>query len=122
MLIAIPSRARADQRNHTFDNLPPALREQAVFFVPRSETKAYVARFGSDHVVGVGVEGIGKTRQFILNYTRQNEPDDKVAMLDDGEILTWLHYCVSPRSVPLELPSTPMFLDAWLADAPLLGG
>lgn len=46
----------------------------------------------------------------------------EVAMLDDGQILTWLHDCVSPRSVQLELPATPMFLDAWLADAPLLGG
>ncbi|WP_312780664.1 hypothetical protein [Brevundimonas sp.] len=46
----------------------------------------------------------------------------EVAMLDDVEILTWLHDCVSPRSVRLALPATPMFLDAWLADAPLLGG
>lgn len=46
----------------------------------------------------------------------------EVAMLDDAEILTWLHDCVSPRSVRLALPATPMFLDAWLADAPLLGG
>lgn len=46
----------------------------------------------------------------------------EVARLDDGELLTWLHDCVSPRSVQLALPATPMFLDAWLADAPLLGG
>ncbi|WP_292045748.1 MULTISPECIES: conjugal transfer protein TrbE [unclassified Brevundimonas] len=45
-----------------------------------------------------------------------------VAGLDDGELLTWLHDCVSPRSIRLRLPATPMFLDAWLADAPLLGG
>lgn len=46
----------------------------------------------------------------------------EVAMLDDAALLTWLHDCVSPRSVRLALPATPMFLDAWLADAPLLGG
>ncbi len=46
----------------------------------------------------------------------------EVAMLDDAKLLTWLHDCVSPRSVRLALPATPMFLDAWLADAPLLGG
>jgi type IV secretory pathway VirB4 component len=46
----------------------------------------------------------------------------EVARLDDGELLTWLHDCVSPRSVQLALPATPMFLDAWLADASLLGG
>lgn len=31
----------------------------------------------------------------------------EVAMLDDVEILTWLHDCVSPRSVRLALPATP---------------
>lgn len=43
-------------------------------------------------------------------------------MLDDAALLTWMHDCVSPRSMRLALPATPMFLDAWLADAPLLGG
>ncbi len=46
----------------------------------------------------------------------------EVERLDDGALLSWLHDCVSPRSIPLQLPATPMFLDAWLADAPLLGG
>lgn len=46
----------------------------------------------------------------------------EVRTLDDGALLTWLHGCVSPKSVGLALPETPMFLDAWLADAPLLGG
>lgn len=46
----------------------------------------------------------------------------EVVGLDDGALLTWLHDCVSPRSIEPGLPDTPMFLDAWLADAPLLGG
>lgn len=46
----------------------------------------------------------------------------EVSALDDAALLTWLHDCVSPRSVALNLPDTPMFLDAWLADAALLGG
>ncbi|QYF87044.1 conjugal transfer protein TrbE [Brevundimonas sp. PAMC22021] len=46
----------------------------------------------------------------------------EVALLDDSDLLTWLHDCVSPRDVELARPATPMFLDAWLADAPLLGG
>ena len=46
----------------------------------------------------------------------------EVSSLDDAALLTWLHDCVSPRRVALTPPSTPMFLDAWLADAPLLGG
>lgn len=46
----------------------------------------------------------------------------EVDPLDDAALLTWLHDCVSPRAIDLSLPETPMFLDAWLADAPLLGG
>ena len=38
---------------------------------------------------------------------------------DDEALLTWLHDCVSPRSVRLALPATPMFLDAWLAAGPI---
>lgn len=46
----------------------------------------------------------------------------EVEPLDDAALLTWLHDSISPRRAPLSLPETPMFLDAWLADAPLLGG
>ncbi len=46
----------------------------------------------------------------------------EVEPLDDAALLTWLHDCISPRSVALRAPETPMFLDAWLADAPLVGG
>lgn len=46
----------------------------------------------------------------------------EVETLDDAALLTWLHDCISPRSVALQAPDTPMFLDAWLADAPLVGG
>ena len=83
MLIAIPSRARANQRNHTFDNLPLALQAQAVFFVPKAEAPAYRERFGIAAVEGVKVDGIGLTRQHILNYTCSRITDGKVVMLDD---------------------------------------
>lgn len=43
-------------------------------------------------------------------------------LLENQDLLSWLHACVSPRPLDLELPATPMFLDAWLADAPLTGG
>ena len=46
----------------------------------------------------------------------------QTSRLDDAALLTWLHDCVSTRSHPIALPETPMFLDAWLADAPLVGG
>ncbi len=42
--------------------------------------------------------------------------------LDDGALLTWLHDAISPRAFTVLPPETPMFLDAWLADADLTGG
>ena len=42
--------------------------------------------------------------------------------LDDAALLTWLHETVSDRAFPVEPPETPIFLDAWLADAALTGG
>jgi type IV secretion system protein TrbE len=42
--------------------------------------------------------------------------------LDDADLLTWLHACVSPRAHPVRPPETPMFLDALLADSPMVGG
>ena len=42
--------------------------------------------------------------------------------LGDAGLLQWLHGCVSPTPQPITPPETPMFLDAWLADAPLTGG
>lgn len=42
--------------------------------------------------------------------------------LDDGELLTWLHACVSTASGEVSVPDAPVFLDALLADRPLQGG
>lgn len=42
--------------------------------------------------------------------------------LDDNETLTYLHSTISPKHHEVIRPQTPMYLDAFLADAPLLGG
>lgn len=42
--------------------------------------------------------------------------------LKDAALLAWLHACVSPKPHIVTPPETPMFLDAWLADAGLTGG
>ena len=47
---------------------------------------------------------------------------DEVRPLDDGEMLTFLHGTVSDRSHAVAVPETPMYLDAILADTPLVGG
>jgi type IV secretion system protein VirB4 len=44
------------------------------------------------------------------------------AWLDDGETLTYLHACVSTKRRRVRVPETPMYLDALLADQPLIGG
>ena len=46
----------------------------------------------------------------------------EIEPLDDGALLTWLHDCVSPRSVSIRPDQTPMFLDAALAEVGLTGG
>jgi hypothetical protein len=78
MKIFIPSLGRVDQTNHTFENLPPAIRKRAVMVVSPKEVVAYSARFGADNVVPVAAKGIGKVRQRIIDIC-----DGPVLMLDD---------------------------------------
>lgn len=78
MMIFIPSRARADQRNHTWDNLPPAAKAKAFFVVSPEDVPAYCARFPEHHVLAVDVEGIGAVRQHIIDISK-----GPVLMLDD---------------------------------------
>lgn len=42
--------------------------------------------------------------------------------LDDEATLTYLHSCVSPKRHRVRVPEIPMYLDAILADTPLIGG
>lgn len=46
----------------------------------------------------------------------------EAAWLDDGDTLTYLHSCVSTRVQRVRVPETPAYLDALLADEPLVGG
>lgn len=78
MKIFIPSLARADQANHTFENLPPAARERTFMLVGEKDAPAYMQRFPEDHVLIVPVKGIGKVRQHVIDIS-----DGPVLMLDD---------------------------------------
>lgn len=42
--------------------------------------------------------------------------------LGTGELLTYLHGCVSTRRHPIAVPETPIYLDALIVDEPLVGG
>ncbi|MES2068081.1 MAG: conjugal transfer protein TrbE [Pseudomonadota bacterium] len=46
----------------------------------------------------------------------------EVRALGDAETLTYLHDTVSSRRHPVAVPETPIYLDALLADTPLVGG
>lgn len=46
----------------------------------------------------------------------------EVRALDSAETLAFLHRAISTVDHPVAVPETPMYLDAFLADTPLLGG
>jgi type IV secretion/conjugal transfer VirB4 family ATPase len=46
----------------------------------------------------------------------------EIRPLDDGETLTYLHGTISTRRHPVDVPDTPIYLDALLADTPFAGG
>ena len=43
-------------------------------------------------------------------------------LMQNSEVLTYLHACISPKPHAVAIPETPVFLDAQLADTPLEGG
>ncbi len=98
----------------TFAFLPPA--EDTA----RAETWLYEGREHS------GVDA----REILRNFTDRTGrvlalldgfmPD--CAWLDDPETLTYLHSTVSTKRHRVRVPETPMYLDALLADQPLIGG
>ena len=98
----------------TFLYLPPA--EDAA----RAETWLYEGR---DHA---GVDAHEILRGFIDRTDRVLNLIDafmpQCAWLDDGETLTYLHSTVSTKRHRVRVPETPMYLDALLADQPLIGG
>jgi type IV secretion/conjugal transfer VirB4 family ATPase len=46
----------------------------------------------------------------------------EAALLDDEETLSYLHSCISPKKYRVKVPEIAMYLDAVLADTPLIGG
>lgn len=78
MRIFIPSLGRAEQPNHTWDHLPPALQKNTYYVVGKKDFAAYAQRFPEDNVLMVDVKGIGKVRQHIIDIS-----EGPVLMLDD---------------------------------------
>ena len=98
----------------TFTYLPPA--EDAA----RAETWLYEGRERS------GVDGREMLAGFVDRTDRVLQLVEgfmpECVWLDDAETLTYLHSCVSTQRHRVRVPETPMYLDALVADQPLIGG
>ena len=55
-------------------------------------------------------------------YSLLSEILPEARPLTDSETLIYLHSCVSPKRHPVRAPEIPMYLDALLADTPLVSG
>jgi hypothetical protein len=83
MRIYIPSRGRATITK-TFSNLPPAVRKNAVYVVPKDEVAAYEAEGYPVISPPPSVNRIAVTRQWIVEYhLTHHKETDKLCMLDD---------------------------------------
>lgn len=117
------------ERRQGFEQAEPAFetdfRMALTWLPPADESRAVerwlfdgLARNGRDwrQALSVFVREAGAVFDLLTNALPEARP------LEDDELLSWLHDCVSPRSLWVKTPDTPMFLDAWLADAALTGG
>ncbi len=96
-------------------------------FLPPAEDAARAERFlyeGRER--GDGADAREALRGFVdrtdrvLQLVEGFMPES--AWLDDAETLTYLHSTVSTKRHRVRVPETPMYLDALLADQPLIGG
>jgi type IV secretion/conjugal transfer VirB4 family ATPase len=94
--------------------LPPA--EDAA----RAEAWLYENRAGDAADWRAALAGFVDRTDRVLALVEGFMPESR--WLDDGEMLTYLHACVSTRRQRVRVPETPMYLDAVLADEDLAGG
>lgn len=74
-----------------------------------------------------GSEDYKKSLELFINQTERfcdilQDFMYEAEFLTDEETLTYLHSNISTKSHKIAIPETPMYLDAFLADTPLLGG
>ncbi|MGO4562897.1 conjugal transfer protein TrbE [Phyllobacterium myrsinacearum] len=98
----------------TFTYLPPA--EDAA----RAETWLYEGREKTGIDPHEVMSGFADRTDRLLRLIEAFMPE--CLWLDDGETLTYLHGCVSTHRHRVRVPETPIYLDALLADQPLIGG
>jgi type IV secretion/conjugal transfer VirB4 family ATPase len=99
----------------TFLYLPPA--EESA----RAERLLYEGRDRNEDGDAREVQrGFADRTERVLGLVEGFMPE--IAWLDDEETLTYLHSTVSTRRQRVRVPEIPMYLDAVLADEPLIGG
>lgn len=117
------------ERRDRFDGGEPAFETDfrlALTWLPPADETRRIERLLFNGLARAGADW----RQALTVFAREagavfdllSDALPEIAPLDDGELLTWLHDCVSPRAVTVTPPEQPMFLDALLADAGLTGG
>lgn len=117
------------ERRERFDGGEPAFETDfrlALTWLPPADETRRIERWLFDGLARAG----GDWRQALETFRREAatvfdllaDALAEITPLDDGELLTWLHDCVSPRALAVTPPAEPMFLDALLADAGLTGG
>ena len=118
-----------EERRSRFEAGDPAFETDfrlALTWLPPADETRRMERWLFDGLAKGGADW----RQALAVFTREaattldllSDALPEIAPLDDTDLLTWLHDCVSPRSFPVAAPESPMYLDAWLADADLSGG
>jgi type IV secretion system protein TrbE len=98
----------------------------ALTWLPPSDETRRLERWLFDGLAGAGrdwrVALDGFRRETDTTFDLLADALPEIDRLDDADLLSWLHDSISPRTVAVRPSDTPMFLDAWLADADLTGG
>lgn len=117
------------ERRDRFDGGEPAFETDfrlALTWLPPADETRRLERWLFDGLARAGSDW----RQALAAFTREadtmldllSDALPEIAPLDNAALLTWLHGCVSTRSVEVAPPAEPMFLDGLLADTALAGG
>jgi len=97
-------------------------------YLPPSEEAGRTERFLYEGRDRSGVADAHEIRRGFIDRTErvlgllEGFMPEQLRWIDDEETLTYLHSCVSTKRQRVRVPEIPMYLDAVLADQPLIGG
>lgn len=95
-------------------------------YLPAEESRTRAGRLLYENAPAGAVDWRERLNAFMVETDRVFDLLDGVmpelAWLDDAETLTYLHGTISTRRYRIEVPHVPCYLDALLADTPLVGG